>query len=111
MKIIVRVCVARIRRNVKLIHFNEIQSEANIITRSGVERPCFHSKCNWIIAVDKELWIMYKNAIFQRYIGEKNVNLVFVIVWSNVQRQVKGVIYTTPRIGGVLSQHIFGQID
>ena len=96
MKIIARVCVARIRRNVKLIHFNEIQSEAKAITRSRVERPCFHTQGSWIVAVDKELWIVYEYAIYQCYIGEKNVKLVFVIIWSNVERQVKGVMYTTP---------------
>ena len=58
-KVEVRVCIARVRGNVELIHLDQVQPEVAAFASSRVERPDLHRE-KYVVAVDKELWVVYK---------------------------------------------------
>ena len=59
----VRVGVARIGRDIEFIHLDKVEAVTVAATRFRFEKPHLHRKCNWIVAEDEELWIVYEYLI------------------------------------------------
>ena len=70
----------------------------------------FQRKCSWIVSEEKEFGIMNNDCCKQCCVWKKKVKLVFGIRWSDIKRQIEGIIFATPGLSWIFSEHIFGQI-
>ena len=80
-----------------LFHLDQVQSVAVAVACFDCEKPHFHRKSKGIVAEDEELWIVDEYLKFNVFVGEKKINKIGIIQ-PNRQIQVKGKIYTTPKL-------------